>query len=239
MSMAAIMQTSPQPWTITSILQHAYGRIVLADNERACLSLGCFYFIEGPFAATFLQPLLQHLTAPAIIISSNQHWYDYLLQYTDIGLKQVTRCMFIWNSDANSLAAYLKLPQADYSIKRLDSETCEQLLHLEWAEGVFDSYDGTENFLNKGFGFCLLHHNRIVSICMSFAESKHGIEIEVDTDPNYQGRGLAKIVSAYFVTETLRRSKTPLWDASNLASAKIATALGFSQGSEYVALSTF
>lgn len=239
MSVASIMQANPQPWTIASILNRGYGKVLLADTERACLQIGCFYFIEGPFTISFAQQWVAQLTKPAIVISSNPLWYEYCLQHTNIGLQTTKRCLYLWNQQTRDLAQYFELQQPEYRLSIMDAQACQQILQLPWAEGVFDSYANYSNFLQQGFGFCIYHADKIISLCMSFAESEQGVEIEVDTDPDYQGQGLAKVVAANFIAEAIERSLTPLWDASNPASAKIAAALGFNKGKDYLALSTF
>jgi GNAT superfamily N-acetyltransferase len=230
MTIQFLVQQNPQVWTVTSILNHHYGKILLSDSQRVCLNITHFFILEGPFLKSFADELIPHLTSPAIITASNHDWYDYLMN--TLPFKRMTRNLYQWNPHTNNLTSYLTL-KSEYQIHRIDEQYAMQINTLEWAEGVFDSYVNIADFLQRGFGYCILDQEKIISLCLSFADSSYGVEIEVDTDPLYQGQGLGKVVSAHFIAEALRRNITPLWDASNVASAKIAEALGFEFVREY------
>jgi hypothetical protein len=235
--MQRIMQNSPQMWTVSSILTYGYGNILLCDEQRACLNVTDFYYIEGPFLESFAKQLTRHLIFPAIIVSSNPEWQQYWNDKSEVHIEKVSRRMYQWVDKVEMLKPFLKMKtNTAYSVKPIGKTEAEQIQHFEWTEGVFDSYEGAAGFLKRGFGYCISDQNKIISLCMSFAHSEHGIEIEVDTDPAYQGQGLGKIVSTHFIFESLKRGMRPLWDATNIPSAKIAEAIGFEFMREYKAL---
>ncbi len=234
-SLQAIMQNNPQQWTINSILSQQYGKIILRDNERACLNTAQFYYIEGPFLLSFAQALLKEMHLSGVITSSNQDWYRYFMNTKPNHFQLLPRRMYKWTNQINKLLSYTDKPSL-YQVKPINQLYANEIEKLEWAQGVFDSYVDMSDFLKHGFGYCVLDGEKIVALCMSFSQSSHGVEIEVDTDPKYQGQGIGKIVSARFVAEAYRRNMTSLWDATNIASAKIAEALGFEFVREYIAL---
>lgn len=232
-----IMATNPQIWTVSAILSNNFGDILLLDDERACLHVSDFYYIEGPFLESFGNKLLNHFTGSAIITSSNYEWYHYIAKKIGHPSQQVLRQMFSWNAKNDKLASYVgKQLKPGYRIKAIDKSVAEQIQNLTWADDVFDSYLGITGFLKQGFGYCIVNGEKIISLCMSFSHSHYGVEIEIDTDPLYQNQGLGKIIAAYFIAEALKRHLTPLWDATNPPSAKIAQALGFTLMREYEAL---
>lgn len=237
-SIKKIMTKNPQLWTVTSILDHSFGNILLFDDHRACIKVSNFYYIEGPFLEAFGAKIIKKMIAPNVIISSNNDWYNYFIKKVNAELVQ--RYLYHWSGKPKRLNEYLvKSLEQNYVIKPINIELALQIQTLDWADGIFDSYTDIKGFLDRGFGFCIIVQNKIVSLCLSFAHSEYGVEIEVDTDPDYQGKGLGKIVSAYFVAEALRRGITPLWDATNLASIKVAEALGFNLLYEYTALAVY
>ncbi len=228
-----ILAKNPQPWTVHSVLTQGYGNILWQTDKSACVVVSNYYFLEGPFEISLAEKLAEHIRHDAIITSSNKAWHDYLIQKNNC-LKRITRRLYIWNNHPEKLAPYLS--QTKYVIKNISEKEAEKMLQKEWSKDVFNSYEGIDDFLQRGFGFCITEKEKIISACLSFSHSDYGIEVEIDTDPDYQKKGLAKIVAAYFVNEALKRELKPLWDASNSASAKIAEALGFNFISEYEAL---
>lgn len=60
-----------------------------------------------------------------------------------------------------------------------------------------------------------------------------GIEIEIDTKPDYRGRGLATACGAALILECLRRGLYPSWDAHDLRSVALAEKLGYHRDHPY------
>jgi hypothetical protein len=234
-----IMCNNPQKWTVSSILNYDYGNILLFDDQRALINLIQFYFIEGPFLESFGHQLTKLITPPAVIISSNHNWYDFWTNNTTDSFEHSSRRMYLWSGNDELLAPYLERKKTSYIVKPIGEPEAIQIKDLSWSEDVFASYEGIAGFLARGFGYCIAYQNHIVSLCMSYAHSEYGVEIEVDTAPLYQGRGLAKIVSAHFIAESLRRGITPLWDSSNQASDNVAQSLGFKLLQAYESIWSF
>ncbi len=67
----------------------------------------------------------------------------------------------------------------------------------------------------------------IISGASSYAICNRGIEIQVNTNPAYRRQGLATIVSAALLVESLKTGRAPHWDAGNPESAQLAKKLGF------------
>jgi RimJ/RimL family protein N-acetyltransferase len=63
-----------------------------------------------------------------------------------------------------------------------------------------------------------------------------GIEIQIDTKKNYQGRGLATDVAATMIIHCLENNIIPGWDAATQISARLAEKLGYTHQGEYTML---
>lgn len=72
-----------------------------------------------------------------------------------------------------------------------------------------------------------LHGGKIVSGASSYTVYPGGIEIEVDTRPDYRRRGLARACAARLILDCLNRSLYPSWDAHSQASLALAQQLGY------------
>jgi RimJ/RimL family protein N-acetyltransferase len=228
------MSTSPQPYTIGAILDNGFGEILAEDGERACLKVSSFIYVEGPFHEGFAKSLLLRMPDEAILTSANADWYAYFIDNPIFACTPIPRWRYIWPSDRTAVRDFHQ--PADLLIGSIGMPEIKELMEYSWAEGIFDSYDTPEGFLQKGFGTCIKENEKIVSVCLSFATWKRFAEIEVDTAPSHQGRGLAKAASNAFIHECFRRNLIPYWDSSNPPSSKLAEALGFSLDKEYRAL---
>ena len=91
------------------------------------------------------------------------------------------------------------------------------------------SWDSNEAFLEKGLGYAAMDSDRVAAVAFSSAVSSSEIDIGVETDPDYRGRGLAAGVAAKMCEAVLALGKKPVWACStmNTASAKTAERIGF------------
>lgn len=90
-------------------------------------------------------------------------------------------------------------------------------------------WSSTDIFLSKGMGYCIIHHNEIVSTCISgfVAANVHGIDIE--TIEAHQGKNLAQTLAHHYVQECLKNNWIAYWDCMdmNKPSVAIAEKIGF------------
>jgi RimJ/RimL family protein N-acetyltransferase len=91
------------------------------------------------------------------------------------------------------------------------------------------------DFIQHGLGVCLTQAGEIVSICYAATVVDGLAEIDVATDPEFRGRGLAGITTKRFIQECLDRQLLPTWDCFdyNTGSLKLALKLGFEAGKNY------
>lgn len=232
-----IMRSNPQHWTVRSILENGYGGVLMENGLSVCLKVTDFYFVEGAFDAAFADTLCARLSSSFILTSSDALWYAHVAGKKPA--KEALRQMYVWQADANALerlTVYQRALKPGHVLQAIGLAEIAQIEKLDWASGVFDSYRDAEDYVKRGFGYCIKNADRVVALCTSFSASREGVEIEVDTDPAYQRQGLGKIVSAHFVREACQRGMAPLWDATNEASVKIAEALGFTFVKRYTSL---
>nr|MCU0481496.1 GNAT family N-acetyltransferase [Anaerolineae bacterium] len=60
-----------------------------------------------------------------------------------------------------------------------------------------------------------------------------GIEIQIDTKPDYRGKGLATVAAAHLMLHSLENNLAPSWDAATEISAKMAQKLGYTPQGTY------
>ncbi|MEK5146742.1 GNAT family N-acetyltransferase [Psychrobacillus sp. FSL K6-4615] len=107
---------------------------------------------------------------------------------------------------------------------------------LEFDKKYYDEYwDSTDNFLQNGIGFCVKDGERVISEGVSIFKSKNYAEVDIITDSNYRGKGLASIVAEQFMDYCLSHNIQPRWDCDvdNIASINLGSKLGFINPKEY------
>jgi predicted GNAT family acetyltransferase len=98
-------------------------------------------------------------------------------------------------------------------------------------------FGSPDEFLKHGFGFCIKHGEKVVSMASTFTPYDDEIEIEIDTcnSPEYRRKGLATVAGAALVEYALEKGLTPNWDAQTPISVELAKKLGYSNPQPYEA----
>ena len=91
------------------------------------------------------------------------------------------------------------------------------------------SWNSSEDFLEKGKGYCILHGNEIVTVAFTAAISDTEVDIGIETNIKYRKQGFGKCVASRMVKDILKMNKTPIWECNtnNLGSKAIAESVGF------------
>ena len=127
--------------------------------------------------------------------------------------------------EAAKAAPEFDLPEG-YELRRTDAELAEKLtgkIVPSW------SWPSTEQFLQNGIGYCILHGDDIAASAFTAAVTEKYTDIGVETAEAYRRSGLAKIAAAAVMREVQAQGKLPVWahKTTNLGSLKVAEALGF------------
>jgi RimJ/RimL family protein N-acetyltransferase len=129
---------------------------------------------------------------------------------------------------------------AGFQVQRIDEELL-QTPHLEVPEHVTSwmrtNWGSTSDFFRRGFGFCTLRAQRIVSWSLADCVSGRGCEIGIRTHEHYQRRGLATLTAAAAVDYALSSGFSQVgWhcDEYNVGSIGVAEKVGFNLERKYV-----
>lgn len=103
------------------------------------------------------------------------------------------------------------------------------------ADYIIFKWNSINDFLQKGFGFCLLHGNSIASWCISGNHVEGKCEITIGTHEKYQNKGCATLIASAFVEHCISKNLTPSWHCGydNLASIAVAEKVGFEKVLKY------
>lgn len=110
----------------------------------------------------------------------------------------------------------------------------------EWSFDLCSQFQDYNDFQKRAIGVTILHQGQLVAGAAPYAVYHGGIEIEIDTRPDYRQKGLATSCGAKLIFECLIKNKNknkklyPGWDAHDLRSLALAKKLGYNLDKEYV-----
>ncbi|TFG15515.1 GNAT family N-acetyltransferase [Candidatus Thorarchaeota archaeon] len=165
-----------------------------------------------------------------IIIVPTEDWNSLVKEKYGDELRIQKRTRF--SPDSLDLTEIRHLKQkipAEVDLQRINRDNLRTVYPA--VRRTIDLHFGSINgLLKQGVGFCAVYGKRIVSLAYSAFPFIDEFEVQVDTvdDPSYRRRGLATAVSATLIEYALENDMVPHWDASNLASIRLAEKLGYS-----------
>ncbi len=125
-----------------------------------------------------------------------------------------------------------------YQMKKIDKALYEnnaiennEFLHTNISE----FWASTQDFFDKGIGYCVVFDHEIVSICFSGFVAEKLQCINIETVEEHQGKKLAQKAAHLFVKECFEKNQIPYWDCmvENSPSVAVAEKLGFTKKCEY------
>jgi len=102
----------------------------------------------------------------------------------------------------------------------------------EWSRD-FVSLFTDEDYAKRGLGVLLVVEGEAVAGASSYVSYPGGVEIQLQTRDDMQGRGYATLAAARLILMAHQRGLIATWDAANEVSAHIAEKLGYKQEGTY------
>lgn len=173
-----------------------------------------------------------------IMVPENDDWAKLIEKHYKEDSRKVTRYAIKKEKDIFD-KAYLKgiVDGLDktYRLRLIREEDFDRIIDLDWGFSLCDGYIDFEQFNRLGLGVIITHKDEIVAGASSYSVYGEGIEIEIDTKPEYRRKGLALICGAKLILECMKRKLYPSWDAQNLGSVELSKKLGYHFKEEYTA----
>lgn len=225
---------------IWSCLQGIMGQVVVDDEDdpKSALakigSYASFGFLAGRPTAALIESCRGQ---DMILVPQNQAWSQLIeANYADIARpfnRYATRKDTVF--DRERLEGFAASLPAGFALKAIDEDLYQRCLQESWSRDLVANYADFKDFKKLGLGYLVLRDNQPVSGASSYSTYKDGIEIEVDTHPNFRQKGLAQAVSARLILACLDQGRYPSWDAHNKASLALAEKLGYTLSHAYPA----
>jgi RimJ/RimL family protein N-acetyltransferase len=229
-------------YLVDAILEDSVVSRVLADHESnpsvSVLELSNIklYITGGDAGHPAAQGFLMGLKGFSALIPASEPW-DAIIQKAFSG-RCVALPRYAFTSTeldtARLKALCSKLPE-DFQMAPMDIHLARRLVgeKSEFSSDHLLNYESPEDFKKRGFGFCILDQDEIVSVATTFATCAKGIEIQISTRDTHQRRGLATVVAARLILHSLEAGLDPNWDAANENSVGLAKKLGYTPQGTY------
>ena len=118
-----------------------------------------------------------------------------------------------------------------YDIRAIDRDLLSSNLEGtdDLVEGILETWRSVERFLDKGFGYCVVHHGEIVSHCNADFGVDDRSEVGVGTSWGHRRKGLATLAAAATVSRARDLGLIVGWHcwSNNVGSLGVARKVGF------------
>jgi RimJ/RimL family protein N-acetyltransferase len=222
-----------------AIIEGHLGVALANDLENPCVAQLAYADVvslggdpEHPVARQFVE----QLPVDKGILPLPEEWHELLQQVHGERLISIERFSFSGEQlDIDHLRSLQATLPEGFRIERIDLDLARQIEADSSliSEDHVRNFNSPEDFVERGIGFCVLDGERIVSGASSYAICNKGIEIQVNTHPDYRQRGLATVVSAALLVYCLQHDIEAPWDAGNPESVKLAEKLGYLEVGSY------
>lgn len=187
-----------------------------------------FAYIAGTYDEKFISEVIEMMHNPAeghsgrlALQTGNDALICRLLQ-ADRHIQKKEQYLFEYTGKGQSGFSL----NAPFELKRIDALNYDILSgHIVPAF----SWKSKEEFLNRGFGYCIMKGNEFVACAFSAGISEKYVDIGVETAEQFKGNGFGKIAAGAMLEEILKRGQEPVWECNttNEASMRLACAVGF------------
>ena len=212
--------------------------VAYANNPEsptvALIGQKIIFYLAGDSEDSSVPELLEKIPPNRLIFISDENWIQKISDFWGEKLQVYPRTKFSSEKlDINYLKELqLKLPKG-FVIEKLTKDTIKNISNQ--AKNIIHLlFPSVNNFIERNFGFCILEGNTIASLALAASPIYDDtFEIHIETNPEYQRRGLALIICAKLIEYSLSKGLISHWDADNEPSAQLALKLGFTKPEKY------
>ena len=222
---------------ILSCLQGYMGTMIVDDEKSpmsAIIDIRDFCFCAGvPDMA-----LLCSLQGSRLLLPQHEGWEQLIEKQFDTKAHKFLRYATkkdpsLFNKDR--LMAYISALDSCYKLVPFDQKLFDLSKRECWSQDLCPPFADLATYKSYAAGVAILHEGKLVAGASPYAIYGNGIEIEIDTKPEYRGKGLATACGAKLILDCLSKGQYPNWDAHDLRSLHLAEKLGYQLCHPYTA----
>ncbi|NLD88028.1 MAG: GNAT family N-acetyltransferase [Clostridiales bacterium] len=227
---------------VLSCLQGLMGEIYADDEINpacACAVIVNFAFLAGdsshPEADKFVDCLTPFMEW--FIVPQDEGWENVIKRRFGEDCGHFNRYAIKKDGDVfdrEKLQEYAENVPEGYEIVPFDENIYEIAKEEKWSCDFSKNVAPYELFRRVAIGYAALYNGELVAGASTFSYFEGGIEIEIDTREDHQGKGLATACGSRLILECLKRGLYPSWDAATKISLSLAEKLGYHFSHEYI-----
>ncbi|MBQ8201816.1 MAG: GNAT family N-acetyltransferase [Clostridia bacterium] len=199
--------------------------------DYAALEIGDFVILGGnpqeQGAAAFLEELIMLSPVSTVLVYAPGPW-GRLLADTGVPCTVSTRWSFDHDvqPDDRRLQAITE-ERHDVRFVPIDGALYRWCREQAWTYDFVSQFPTEAAYRRSGMGVLVEADGRFVAGASSYVSYRQGIEIQVETRKDCEGRGYATLAAAELILMAHQRGWRATWDAASEASAHIARKLGY------------
>lgn len=215
---------------VDDVMNPQSARLVTSQTD----TFGGFCRFAGRADTPSAREAVTNLPTTTFIMPSPDEWIDLAIRIHGDKIAKRERFSFSASSlNVQILEELSRTTHEQIDITAIDLGLARNLADDPENRLHFANWGSTEDFIDRGIGYCAVAHTKIVCAATSALICKSGIEMNLMTHPEFRRRGIATTVCAQLALECLRRGLSPHWDAANPASARLAQKLGYTPNGTY------
>lgn len=221
---------------IWSCLQGYMGNILLDDQDKpeaAMADIGDFCFLAGKPSTS----LLSSIKGIKLLIPKDNAWEMQIESFFGNRVSKNLRYAIKKENDVfdiKKLTSYVDALDDCYELRLFDQELFELARQEIWSVDLCSQFTDYSHYQKLAIGVGILYQGELVAGASPYAVYNGGIEIEIDTKPQYRRKGLATVCGAKLILECLAKNIYPSWDAHDMRSVALAEKLGYHMSHSYV-----
>ena len=186
-----------------------------------------------PFLDKQLRAEMQTVGLEWFMLMGTPAWQTYFPNLLP-ALRQKSADRLYYRLDASRMDWQTAVPQ-NLTLRPVDAALLADstLQNLDWVkEELVSERASIADFLDKSFGYCVLHNQEIIAWCMSEYNCGNRCELGIATAESWQRKGLARLTATAVIAHATQQGIDDIgWScwADNIPSVRTAEALGFTR----------
>jgi len=220
---------------VAAVIEGGMGRVFADAGEEPQVALAVldFHLLAGDPLHANAPLLFRQLQPGNVVIAPSPAWRQLVAATYPDALTVYRREAFRAEQfDIDQLRRFCQALPGGFELRQVRPEEAAQFA-TDLDRALIYNFRSPEEFITRGVGMGILHQGRFVSGACSAAVGGGKFEIEIQTQPQFRRRGLARAVAAALILYGLEHELEACWDAANEPSSALARQLGFHPTGKY------
>jgi RimJ/RimL family protein N-acetyltransferase len=198
------------------------------DPKSLCIQMQIFWYFAGDPRTEWSQRMIAQIPPYDFIMPSAAGWLEEIREMYGEKLQPYTRFSFSAESlSRDRLTQLWETSPHKNLVYPMDLESIEILSSSPDTCFGIETFQSSQDFLDRGFGFVAKRDGQILGHAYSTLISKKGMEVSIWVTERQRQRGMATTLASRLLLESMDRGLEPHWDAANGESVKLAKKLGY------------